>query len=142
MIDKKYLIETNRKILERHKRKTNESVWIETTARIDDIIPKVNSVGNSDNREKDLIEKATTLLAMITWTQPFFDGNRRTGIVAATKFLRDNGYDLDMGVEKENLEIRNMLSELKKHSSELHVETMNKLSFYISKRIKPYEPRR
>jgi len=45
------------------------------------------------------------------------------------------------GVDKENLEIRNMLSELKKHSRELHIETMNKLSFYISEMMKEYEPK-
>jgi len=41
--------------------------------------------------------------------QPFMDGNRRTGIIAAGKFLRDNGYDLDIDPEEVNSELRSML---------------------------------
>jgi prophage maintenance system killer protein len=142
MMDKQYLIETNEKILKRHKKLTGEQVWIGTTNAIDDVIPHVDSVGNSGDRKTDLIEKATNLMAKITHCQPFEDGNRRTGIVSATKFLQDNGYDIDIESGQANLDIRKMLKEIKLHSRALHVETMNQLSFYISKRIKPYEPTR
>jgi prophage maintenance system killer protein len=84
--------------------------------------------------------KATNLMAKITHCQPFEDGNRRTGIVSATKFLQDNGYDIDIESGQANLDIRKMLKEIKLHSRTLHVETMNKMFFYISKRIKVYEP--
>lgn len=139
-LDIQYLIDTNKKILERHKKLTGERVWIGTTNAIDDIISHVESVGNSGNRKADLIEKAANLMAKITHCQPFEDGNRRTGIVSATKFLRDNGYDLEIESGQANLDIREMLREIKMHSRTLHVETMNKMCFYISKRIKPYEP--
>jgi prophage maintenance system killer protein len=48
-------------------------------------------------------------MAVIPWAQVFFDGNRRTGIIVASKFLRDNGYELDIDPENENLELRGML---------------------------------
>jgi prophage maintenance system killer protein len=86
---------------------------------------------------KILIEKAACIMAMIPWAQVFFDGNRRTGIIAASKFLRDNGYELDIDPENENLELRGMLSEIKKQSQTLNQDIMKQLSFYISKRIKP-----
>ncbi len=76
-------------------------------------------------------------MAVIPWAQVFFDGNRRTGIIAASKFLRDNGYELDIDSENENLELRGMLSEIKKQSQTLNQDIMKQLSFYISKRIKP-----
>jgi prophage maintenance system killer protein len=97
----------------------------------------VNSVGNSGNRKEDLVEKAACIMAVIPWTQAFFDGNRRTGIIAAGKFLHDNGYELDLDPENENLELRHMLSEIKKQSRTLNQDIMKQLSFYISKRIKP-----
>ena len=139
MIDKQYLIETNVKILKRHERLTGEKVWIGTTKTIDDIIPKIDSVGNSGNRKDDLIEKATHIIAFIPWAQPFEDGNRRTAIISATKFLHDNGYELGIESGKENLEIRKMVSEIKKYRRGLNADIMNQLSFYIAKRIKLYD---
>lgn len=73
----------------------------------------------------------------VAWTQAFFDGNRRTGIIAAGKFLHDNGYELDIDPEDENLELRHMLSEIKKQSQTLNQDIMKQMYFYISKRIRP-----
>lgn len=141
-IDEDYLIETNEKILKRHYKLTGEQVWIGTTSTIDVIIPHVDGVGNSGNKKEDLIEKATNLMAKIAWEQPFEDGNRRTGIVSAIKFLRDNGYDLDIESGPGNLKIRELLKEIKIHRRGLHVKTMDQMSFYISERIIPYESKR
>ncbi len=135
-LDNQYLIDVNEKILKRHEKIKKVKVYIETTKNIDRVIPIVNSVGNSGNREKDLIEKAATMMAVIPWTQAFFDGNRRTGIIAASKFLYDNGYELDIDPENENLELRHMLSEIKKQSQTLNQDIMKQLSFYVSRRIK------
>jgi len=112
-------------------------VWIGTTNTIDDIIPHVDNVGNSGSRKEDLVEKATNLMAKIAWAQPFEDGNRRTGIISTMKFLHDNGYELNIESGQGNLEIREMLKEIKMHMRGLHIETMNQMSFYISKRIIP-----
>ena len=136
-LDEQYLIDVNEKILKRHARIKNVRVYIETTKNIDLVIPTVNSIGNSGNRKEDLIEKTACIMAVIPWAQVFFDGNRRTGIIAASKFLRDNGYELDIDPENENLELRDMLSEIKKQSQTLNQDIMKQLSFYISKRIKP-----
>lgn len=94
-LDNQYLIDVNEKILKRQARIKNVKVYIETTKNIDLVIPTVNSVGNSGNRKEDLIEKAAYIMVVIPWAQAFFDGNRRTGIIAASKFLHDNGYELD-----------------------------------------------
>ena len=136
-LDNQYLIDVNEKILKRHERIKNVKAYIETTKNIDRVIPIVKNAGNSGNREEDLIEKAAYIMAVIPWAQAFFDGNRRTGIIAAGKFLRDNEYELDIDPESENLELRCMLSEIKKQSQTLNQDIMKQLSFYISKRIKP-----
>ncbi len=141
-LDEQYLIETNEQVLINHEKLTGEKVWIKVIPEnIVRVFPKVNSVGNSGNREQDLIEKAACIMAVIPWTQAFFDGNRRTGIIATGTFLRDNGYDLDINPEDENDELRKMLSEIKKHYADLEPSIMKQLSFYISKRMKPYESR-
>jgi prophage maintenance system killer protein len=135
MFDKQYLIDTNKKILERHRRLTGEIVWIGTTKTIDDILPHVNSIGNFGNKREDVVEKATHLMAKITHAQPFEDGNRRTGIISAMQFLRDNGYELEIESGQANLDLRKMLKEIKMHMRGLHKETLEQISFYISKRI-------
>ena len=84
---------------------------------------------------KDVVEKATHLMAKITHAQPFEDGNRRTGIISTMQFLRDNGYELEIESGQANLDIRKMLKEIKMHMSGLHKETLEQISFYISKRI-------
>lgn len=139
MIEKEFLIETNEKILKRHQRLTGERVYIGTTNTIDFIISHVENVGNSGNKREDLIEKAVNLICKIAWEQPFEDGNRRTGIICAMQFLRDNGYELEIESGKANLDLRKMLKEIKMHRRGLHAETMNKISFYISERIVSYE---
>jgi death on curing protein len=40
----------------------------------------------------DLFSKAAALLDFLTRNHPFIDGNKRTGITAATLFLQMNGY--------------------------------------------------
>lgn len=102
-LDNQYLIDINEKILKRHARIKNVKVYVETTKNIDRVIPMVKSAGNSGNKKEDLIEKAACIMAVIPWAQAFFDGNRRTGIIAAGKFLYDNGYELDIDPENENL---------------------------------------
>jgi death-on-curing family protein len=137
-LDEQYLTETNEQILKNHEKLTGQQVWIEVIPKnISRVFPKVNSVGNSGNKGQDLVEKAAHIMAVIPWAQAFFDGNRRTGIVAARTFLHDNGYDLDIDPEDENLELRKLLSEIKKQSMTLNQDIVKQLSFYISKRMKP-----
>jgi len=136
-LNEQYLIETNEKILNKRHELTGGEVFIETFPKnLARVFPIVNSYSNSGNREEDLIEKATCIIAVIPWVQAFADGNRRTGIIAAGTFLRDNGYDLDIDPEDENKELRSMLSEIKKHTCELDSNIMSQMSFYISERMK------
>ena len=96
-LDEQYLIETNEQILKNHEKITGQQVWIEVIPKnIARVFQKINSVGNSGNKEEDLVEKAACIMAVIPWAQAFLDGNRRTGITAASTFLRDNGYYLDI----------------------------------------------
>lgn len=137
-IDEQYLIETNEQILLRHKKRTGESVYIGVIQKnMNEMLLMINNVGNSGNKEQDLLEIATHILGAITLKQPFMDGNRRTGIIAVGKFLRDNSYDLDIDPEEENSELRLMLRKIKEQLLTLNQEIMEQLSFYISKRIKP-----
>lgn len=139
-IDETFLIETNKKILLREKERTGKEVGIEVVPQnLARVFPKVNEYGTSGNIEQDLIQKATAIMAAIPWLQAFFDGNRRTSIVAAGTFLRDNGYELDISPEEENIELREMLIEIKKHQRDLEPTIMKQLFLYISKRMNKYE---
>ncbi len=139
-IDESFLIETNEKVLLREKERTGKVVYIETVPQnLARVLPKVSEYGNSGNITEDLIQKASAIMAAIPWLQAFFDGNRRTSIVAAGTFLRDNGYELCISSEEENTELRKMLSEIKKHRRGLEPAIMQKLSLYISERMNKYE---
>jgi len=141
-IDENFLIETNKKILLREKERTGKEVVIEAVPQnLARVFPKVNEYGTSGNTEQDLIQKATAIMAAIPWLQAFFDGNRRTSIVAAGTFLRDNGYELDISPEEENIELREMLIEIKKHQRDLEPTIMKQLFLYISERMNKYEPK-
>ena len=139
-IDEQYLIETNKQVLENHKKLTGEPVWIEVfPANMAVVFPKINSYGNSGNLKEDLIEKASCIMAVIAWKQVFMSANRRTGIMASRTFLLDNGYDLYIDPAGENLELRTLLSEIKRHYSDLDSNLMKQLFLYVAKRMKQHE---
>ena len=141
-IDENFLIETNEKVLLREKERTGKRVYIETVPQnLAQVLPKVSEYGTSGNIEQDLIQKAAAIMATIPWIQAFFDGNRRTSIIAAGTFLHDNGYELDISPEEENTELRDMLSEIKRHYRDLDPTIMKRLSLYISERMNKYESR-
>jgi prophage maintenance system killer protein len=141
-IDENFLIETNKKILLREKERTGKEVVIEAVPQnLAQVFPKVSEYGTSGNTEQDLIQKATAIMTAIPWLQAFFDGNRRTSIVAAGTFLRDNGYELDISSEEENIELREMLIEIKKHQRDLEPTIMKQLFLYVSERMNKYEPK-
>ncbi len=136
MVDKQYLIDLNRKILKKWNKKHPEDLQaIGTRAEIDDIIPMVEEYDKSKNKIEDLIKKASYLMAIISWVQPFFDGNKRTGIISAIKFLYDNGYDLEIKKEDEK-EIRRLLYDIQDQRTSLDSSVVTKIIFYITKRIR------
>ena len=135
-IDEDFLIETNEKVLKDYHKKTGKPIYIETFPdNLALVFPKVEGWGNSGNRKKDLIDKAACIMAVVPWAQAFADGNRRTSIIAAGTFLNDNEYDLGIDTENENLELRELLSEIKKHRRDLEPNLMEQLILYISERI-------
>ncbi len=142
MVNKQYLIDTNRKVLKRHKKlHPDELSQIGVRNEIDDVIPMVVKTGNSGNEKKDLIEKASHLMAIISWLQPFLDGNKRTGIVSAIKFLRDSGYELEIKKEDEK-EIRNLLYAIQDQRTYLDQSVVKQIIIYTTKRVIHYEPNR
>ncbi|WP_425379363.1 type II toxin-antitoxin system death-on-curing family toxin [Spiroplasma endosymbiont of Stenodema calcarata] len=51
---------------------------------------------------KTVLEKAAILMYNIVKTQPFFDGNKRTGLLTTMRFLQSCGYDL-LRISSKNL---------------------------------------
>jgi prophage maintenance system killer protein len=87
----------------------------------------------------DFIKKASYLMAIISWVQPFLDGNKRTGIVSAIKFLIDNGYNLNIE-KKDEPKIRSLLYDIQDQRTSLDHSVVEKIIFYIRKRIINHEP--
>jgi len=141
LVDKQYLIDTNRIILEEFQKKhPSELISIGVRSEIDDIISEVEKYGHSGNDKKDLIEKAAYLMGIISWSQPFLDGNKRTGIVSAIKLLRDNGYRLKME-QKDEKEIRGLLYDIQDQRSCINKSIIEKIIIYTTRRVIPYESR-
>lgn len=49
---------------------------------------------DSQDLYPDLVSKAAALMDALIRNHPFVDGNKRTGVTAASLFLRQNGYRL------------------------------------------------
>ena len=143
MVDKQYLIDLNKKILETYTKKHRgaHAPFVVRT-EIDEIMPMIEKVGKSGDEKKDLIEKSAYLMASISWMQPFGDGNKRTGLISAMKFLRDNGYELEISTDEDQREIRRLLYEIQDERTSLNSLVVKQIIFYISKRISKHEPRR
>lgn len=142
MVDTQYLIDVNRLILERwNKRNPKNQQHIGARhPEIDGIIPMVEKYDKNNMKLEDLIQKASYLMAIISWSQPFLDGNKRTGIISATKFLYDNGFDLDIK-KKDESEIRNLLYDIQDNRTNLDDSIVAKIIIYTTKRIKKHESR-
>ena len=77
----------------------------------------------------DIFSKAAALLDALIRNHPFLDGNKRTGIVAASLFLQQNGYRLTvkneelvsigLGVAQSKLSLDELTSWLKSNTQPL-----------------------
>ncbi|WP_316506384.1 Fic family protein [Nitrosopumilus sp.] len=142
MVDKKYLIDLNKKILETYyKKHPGNHIPFVVRTEIDDILPMVEKVGRSGDERKNLIEKSSYLMASISWMQPFGDGNKRTALISAIKFLQDNGYDLEISSADDQREIRRLLYEIQDERTDMNILVVKQIIFYISKRISKHESR-
>ena len=142
MVNKQYLIDINRLILEKWNREHPKKPQpIGTRPEIDEVIPMVEKYDKNNNKTNDLIKKASYVMAIISWLQPFLDGNKRTGIVSAIKFLYDNGYDLNIKKQDEK-EIRSLLYDIQDQRTGLDDLVIKQIIIYITKRTSMHESRR
>jgi prophage maintenance system killer protein len=144
LVDTQYLIEANEKLVTRwnklHPYETPQALGVRRP-EIDDIIPMVEKYDKSNMELDDFIKKASYLMAIISWVQPFLDGNKRTGIVSAIKFLIDNGYNLNIE-KKDEPEIRSLLYDIQDQRTSLDHSVVEKIIFYIRKRIMNHDDER
>ena len=143
MVNTQYLIDTNKLLIEtwneEHPHEIQQPFGVRRP-EIDQVIPMVEEYDKSDLKLEDLIKKAAYIMAIISWLQPFLDGNKRTGIIAGTKFLRDNGLELDI-LPKDEPELRRLLYDIQDQRSSLDHSTVIKIIIYTTKRIHKHEPR-
>ena len=141
MVDKQYLIETNEKLLKAwNKIHPEDPQPIGVRAEIDDIIPMIEKYDKENMKLEDFIIKASYIMAIVSWIQAFLDGNKRTGIISATKFLYDNGYDLEISKEDAK-EIRRLLYDIQDQRVSLDHSVVKQIIFYNTKRIIIHEPK-
>ena len=144
MVNTQYLIDTNKLLIETWNEEHPDEIQQPLGVRrpeIDQVIPMVEEYDKSDLKLEGLIKKAAHIMAIISWLQPFLDGNKRTGIISGTKFLRDNGLELDI-VKKDEPELRRLLYDIQDQRSSLDHSTVTKIIIYTTKRIHKHEPRR
>lgn len=143
MVDTQYLIDTNKLLLDEWNIAHPEDLQPIGVRRpeVDNIIPMVEKYDKNQNEFEDLIKKASYLMAIVSWIQAFLDGNKRTGIVSAVKFLYDNGYDLDIS-KKDEKEIRSLLYDIQDQRVSLNYSIVDKIIIYTTKRTKIHESRR
>jgi len=143
LVDTQYLIDTNKLLLDEWNIAHPEDLQPIGVRRpeVDNIIPMVEKYDKNQNEFEDLIKKASYLMAIVSWIQAFLDGNKRTGIVSAVKFLYDNGYDLDIS-KKDEKEIRSLLYDIQDQRVSLNYSIVDKIIIYTTKRTKIHESRR
>lgn len=141
MVDKQYLIDLNEKILKTFAQHfPGTDVPLILRPEIDDVLPYVESIQKTGDELSHLTEKAAHLMSYLSWAQPFGDGNKRTGLIAAAKFLRDNDYELNLNSIEEQREIRRLLYSIQDERTNLDLDVVKQIIFYISKRITKHEP--
>lgn len=143
MVDTQYLIEVNEKIITGWNKKYLDDPQELGVRRpeINEVVPRVEEYDKPFMTLEDMVIKASYLMAVISWLQPFLDGNKRTGIVSSIKFLRDNGFDLDIEPGGTR-ELRNLLYEIQELRTDLDHAVVKKIIIYTTKRIINYESRR
>lgn len=80
------------------------------------IFDKVNKLYEKEiDKKTRIIKKATRILAGITFSQPFHEGNKRTAILVTLMFLKRNGFDIPLTTRDKKTKLYNLL-----------IKTMNK----------------
>jgi len=68
----------------------------EDEKRIKTLLREVREVGQGENPETAVLQKASLLVYRIAAGQHFHEGNKRTALVAGLAFLEMNGYTIDI----------------------------------------------
>ena len=135
-LEKQVMIDTNRSVVEDWKKRHPESLdeFGIRLYELDSVLEIIDEVGNEQNLLDALIIKAAHVMGVISWSQPFTAGNKRTGVLVAATFLYDNGYDLKIREVDEPL-LRKALYDIQLSRSELDSTITSDLVLYISKGI-------
>lgn len=142
MVNTPYLIDTNKLLIEtwnvEHPKPDDQQPLGVRRPEIDSIIPMVEEYDRSNMKLEDFIRKSAYVMAIVSWVQPFLDGNKRTGIIAGTKFLYDNGLVLDIE-KKDEPELRASLYDIQDLRTSLDHSVVTKIIIYTTKRIHKHE---
>jgi death on curing protein len=76
---------------------TGGSHGVRDTALLQSLVQKPQSVFGGDDLYPDLFTKAAVLCEAVTNYHVFVDGNKRTALISASRFLACNGYELSAG---------------------------------------------
>lgn len=72
------------------------SLGVRDEKLLDSAISRSQASYGGEDLYKTVYEKAATLMHGILFNHPFIDGNKRTALFSASRFLYINGYELDM----------------------------------------------
>ena len=96
-IEKQDIIDTNKTIIsDWNDIHPNEQQYLCVRNEVlEDVFTLVNKIDDKSETQKNLIQKTSYLMGAISWTQPFCDGNKRTGLLIAATVLYRNGVEFE-----------------------------------------------
>jgi prophage maintenance system killer protein len=105
--------------------------------RLFGVFSQLSSFNRIHNKKDRIVKKASYILAMLTWQQPFSEGNKEIALSVAKLFLRRNGFDLPIRATEDEKEIFNLLIKTV-YKFEGDSTIISKIEEYISKKVIDY----
>jgi prophage maintenance system killer protein len=102
--------------------------------RLFGVFSQLSSFNRIHNKKDRIVKKASYILAMLIWQQPFSEGNKEIALSVAKLFLRRNGFDLPIHATKDEKEIFNLLIKTV-YKFEGDSTIISKIEEYISKKV-------
>ncbi|MCK4555373.1 MAG: type II toxin-antitoxin system death-on-curing family toxin [Candidatus Aenigmarchaeota archaeon] len=87
-----------------------------------------------ENRYPKIIDKSSFLLHSIATKHPFYNGNKRTALMAALVFLVINGYGIDIVKQFNDEETKNFMLDVAKYE-----KSVKEVSEFSEKKLKNIE---
>ena len=97
-------------------------------------LDKFNQISGKRDR---IVKKASHILAMVTWQQPFSEGNKEIALSVAILFLRRNGFDLPINGRDDERESFDLLIKTV-YKFEDDPTIINEIEEYVYKKIVDY----